>query len=99
MQTCIVSRPSASCSLTTSQEMAMISFGIFIKTIWNWNLTFGCTNIWLSSQEYASRSIIAVSEAAVPTLGHLKAWKNVRTVERTITLQQGLLDMSSNTFL
>src|SRR5260370_12273781 len=97
--TWIVSRHSASHSLTTSQEMVMIGFSIFIKTIWNWNLTFGCTNIWPSSQEYASGSIIAVSEAAVPTLGHLKAWKNDCTVEKTVTLQQGLLNASSNTVL
>src|SRR5260370_26992992 len=99
MQTWIVSRHSASHSLTTSQEMTMISFSIFIKTVWNWNLTFRCTNVWPSSQEYTSGSIIAVSGADVPTLGHLKAWKNVCTVEKTVTLQQGLLDVSSNTFL
>ena len=99
MQTWIVSRHSASHSLTASQEMAMIGFSIFIKTIWIWNLIFRCTNIWLRSQEYALQSIIAVLKAAVPILDHSHAWKNAHTVEKTITPQQGLLDMSSNTFL
>src|SRR5260370_36102554 len=84
MQTWTVSRHSASHSSTTSREMAMIGFGTFIKTIWNWNLIFRCTNIWPSSQEYTLQSIIAVLKAAVPILDHSQAWKMPILWRRTL---------------